>query len=57
MCHGRFVEVRGYPKGISFLLLQCGSWRLNVGSQAWQQVLLPTESTCQLSILFVIRGL
>lgn len=42
------VEVIGQFAGVSSLLPSCGFWELKSGHQTWQQVLLPTESSCQL---------
>lgn len=38
VCRIIYVEIRGQPKGINFLL-PYASWELNLGHQAWNQVL------------------
>lgn len=51
--HGTWVEVRGQPEGVDFLLQPCGSQGSNSGFQAWYQVPLSTEPfLCPLFLIF-----
>lgn len=48
LCHNACVEIREQlAKGVSSFLPSHGSWGLNYGFQAWQQMPLLTEISCQ----------